>query len=165
MAKASNHSCGPSGRSTSSRATVPIALEAAAATTSTSRPQAANHTRTRPIDSTYDCRSLRASSESRTVLGAAAAGVRSRGRLAAADVRLTQGLSVIRQAGMALVDRHDMRVVIVDDRAPFREAARAVLEAMVGFAVVGSAETGEEGLVLARSLRPDLVILDVNPLV
>jgi PleD family two-component response regulator len=91
--------------------------------------------------------------------------VRSRGRLAAADVRLTQGLSVIRQAGMALVDRHDMRVVIVDDRAPFREAARAVLEAMVGFAVVGSAETGEEGLLLARSLRPDLVILDVNPLV
>jgi DNA-binding NarL/FixJ family response regulator len=66
---------------------------------------------------------------------------------------------------MALVDRHDMRVVIVDDRAPFREAARAVLEAMVGFAVVGSAEMGEEGLVLARSLRPDLVILDVNPLV
>jgi two-component system, NarL family, nitrate/nitrite response regulator NarL len=66
---------------------------------------------------------------------------------------------------MALVDRHDMRVVIVDDRAPFREATRAVLEAMVGFAVVGSAETGEEGLVLARSLRPDLVILDVNPLV
>jgi len=55
-----------------------------------------------------------------------------------------------------------MRVVIVDDQAPFREAARAVLEAMVGFAVVGSAETGEEGLALARSLRPDLVLLDVN---
>jgi DNA-binding NarL/FixJ family response regulator len=60
------------------------------------------------------------------------------------------------------VDMHDTRVVIVDDQAPFRDAARAVVEAMVGFSVVGVAETGEEGLVLARSLRPDLVLLDVN---
>lgn len=56
----------------------------------------------------------------------------------------------------------DVRVVIVDDQAPFRDAARAVVETMAGFAVVGSAATGEEGLALTRSLRPDVVLLDVN---
>ena len=60
------------------------------------------------------------------------------------------------------MDTKDVLVVIVDDQAPFREAAKAVLDATAGFAVVGSAETGEDGLRLARSLRPDLVLLDVN---
>lgn len=56
----------------------------------------------------------------------------------------------------------DLRVVVVDDQAPFRDAARAVIEATPGFAFVGSAETGEQGLVLVRSLSPDVVLLDVN---
>ena len=56
----------------------------------------------------------------------------------------------------------EVRVVIVDDQAPFRQAAAAGLEVMTGFTVVGSAETGEEGLALVRSLRPELVLLDVN---
>ena len=56
----------------------------------------------------------------------------------------------------------EVRVLVVDDQSPFRDAAGAVLEAMSGFTVVGSAATGEEGLALARSLRPDLVVLDVN---
>jgi response regulator NasT len=55
-----------------------------------------------------------------------------------------------------------VRVLVVDDQSPFRDAAGAVLEAMSGFTVVGSAATGEEGLALARSLRPDLVVLDVK---
>jgi DNA-binding NarL/FixJ family response regulator len=53
-------------------------------------------------------------------------------------------------------------VVIVDDHAPFRDAAQAVLGAMDGFTVVGTAATGETGVALTRSLRPDLVLLDVN---
>ncbi len=57
---------------------------------------------------------------------------------------------------------NDMRVLIVDDQAPFRDAARAVVEATAGCTVVGAAETGEEGLELARSVRPDVVVLDVN---
>ena len=52
--------------------------------------------------------------------------------------------------------------MIVDDQAPFRDAARAVLKTIPGFAVIGTAETGEEGLALARSLRPALVLLDVS---
>jgi DNA-binding NarL/FixJ family response regulator len=56
----------------------------------------------------------------------------------------------------------DVRVLIVDDQAPFRDAAHAVLGAMTRFTVVGMADTGEAGLALARSMRPDLVLLDVN---
>jgi len=55
-----------------------------------------------------------------------------------------------------------MRVLIVDDQAPFRLAARAVVEATDGFDVVGEVETGEAALDAARELRPDLVLMDVN---
>ena len=54
------------------------------------------------------------------------------------------------------------RVLIVDDQAPFRLAARMVVEATDGFEVVGEAGTGEEGVELARALEPDLVLMDVN---
>jgi DNA-binding NarL/FixJ family response regulator len=52
-------------------------------------------------------------------------------------------------------------VLIVDDHAGFRHAARALLEAD-GFHVVGESATGGEGLAAAERLRPDLVLLDVG---
>lgn len=55
-----------------------------------------------------------------------------------------------------------VRVLIVDDQAPFRAAARAVVEATEGFAVVGEAGTGEQSIDVARDLKPDLVLMDVN---
>ena len=56
----------------------------------------------------------------------------------------------------------DVRVLIVDDQLPFREASRMVVELTDGFEVVGEAENGEEGVDLARRLRPDLVLMDVQ---
>lgn len=53
-------------------------------------------------------------------------------------------------------------VLIVDDQPPFRSAARMVVELAGGFEVVAEAETGEDGVELAASLRPDLVLMDVN---
>lgn len=53
------------------------------------------------------------------------------------------------------------RVLIVDDHPSFRASARAVLEAD-GFEVVGEAYDGASGLAAARSLDPDLVLLDVQ---
>lgn len=55
-----------------------------------------------------------------------------------------------------------VRVLIVDDQEPFRLAARAVVEMTDGFEVVGDAETGEQSVEAARSLDPDLVLMDVN---
>jgi DNA-binding NarL/FixJ family response regulator len=55
-----------------------------------------------------------------------------------------------------------VRVLIVDDQEPFRMAARMVVDATEGFEVAGEAETGESSVEMARSLRPDLVLMDVN---
>ena len=55
-----------------------------------------------------------------------------------------------------------VRVLIVDDQQPFREAARMVVEATDGFEVVGEAESGESSIESAAALNPDLVLMDVN---
>ena len=52
-------------------------------------------------------------------------------------------------------------VLIVDDYAPFRARARALLEAE-GFRVVAEASTVGEALEAADRERPDLVLLDVR---
>jgi len=51
-------------------------------------------------------------------------------------------------------------VLIVDDHAGFRHFARGLLEAD-GFTVVGEAADGEEALVAADVLQPELVLLDI----
>jgi DNA-binding NarL/FixJ family response regulator len=52
-------------------------------------------------------------------------------------------------------------VLIVDDYAPFRATARALLEAE-GFRVVGEASSADEAVAAACRERPDLVLLDVQ---
>lgn len=52
-------------------------------------------------------------------------------------------------------------ILIVDDSPGFRLQARALLEAD-GFEVVGESVDGGTGLAAARSLRPDLVLLDIG---
>jgi DNA-binding NarL/FixJ family response regulator len=52
-------------------------------------------------------------------------------------------------------------ILIIDDHAPFRVQARAILAAD-GFSVVGEAVDGTSGLEAARTLRPDLVLLDIG---
>ena len=56
----------------------------------------------------------------------------------------------------------EVRVLVVDDQEPYRRAMAAVVAATDGFAVVGSATTGEESLEAAAELLPDLVLMDVN---
>ncbi len=53
-------------------------------------------------------------------------------------------------------------VLIVDDQAPFRSAARAVLAVTPGFTVVGEAGDGGEAVELAGTLAPGLVLMDIN---
>jgi two-component system, NarL family, invasion response regulator UvrY len=55
-----------------------------------------------------------------------------------------------------------VRVLVVDDQLAFHEAARAVIDATAGFEWIGRASCGEEGVVQAECLRPDLVLMDVR---
>jgi DNA-binding NarL/FixJ family response regulator len=52
-------------------------------------------------------------------------------------------------------------VMVVDDQASFRRAARTLIEATSGFAPVGDADCGPEAVRMADELRPDLVLMDV----
>lgn len=55
-----------------------------------------------------------------------------------------------------------LSVIVVDDQAPFRLAARAVLRRTEGFELVGEAGNGLEAITLAEDLHPDLVLMDIN---
>ena len=53
-------------------------------------------------------------------------------------------------------------VLVVDDQPPFRDAARAVLERLSGFDLIGEAESGEAAIEQVAALHPDLVLMDIN---
>jgi two-component system invasion response regulator UvrY len=53
-------------------------------------------------------------------------------------------------------------VLIVDDQAFFRSAARAVLAVTPGFAAVGEACSGEEALTRVEEFVPELVLMDIH---
>jgi DNA-binding NarL/FixJ family response regulator len=53
-------------------------------------------------------------------------------------------------------------VLIVDDQAPFRRAARTVVSMTDGFEVVGEAESGEDAVIMTDALGPGLVLMDIN---
>ena len=54
------------------------------------------------------------------------------------------------------------RVLIVDDHPLFRRGLVQLLQMIPGFLLVGEATGGVEGLAMARALRPDLILLDLN---
>lgn len=53
-------------------------------------------------------------------------------------------------------------MLTVDDQARFRGVARDVIDATPGFAAVGEAENGEEGIAAVERLAPEIVLLDVR---
>jgi len=53
-------------------------------------------------------------------------------------------------------------VLIVDDQAPFRRAAKAVIGRMEGFEVVGEATSGEDAVAMTAEHHPALVLMDIN---
>lgn len=54
------------------------------------------------------------------------------------------------------------RVLLVDDQALFREGLRQLLSVQAGVEVVGEAPNGEEALRCAKTLKPDVVLMDVR---
>ena len=55
-----------------------------------------------------------------------------------------------------------VRVLIVDDQPTFRRAAANVVALLEGFEIVGEVDTGEGAVESVRTLRPDLVLMDVH---
>ena len=55
-----------------------------------------------------------------------------------------------------------VRVLVVDDQAPFRAAARAVITRVPGFQLIAEATSGEEAVEVADVLHPAVVLMDIN---
>jgi NarL family two-component system response regulator LiaR len=54
-----------------------------------------------------------------------------------------------------------IRVLIADDHAVVREGLRALIAAKPGIEMVGEAADGTEAILKARSLRPDVILMDL----
>lgn len=76
--------------------------------------------------------------------------------LAPRSGNLLSGMSEISTAAA------DVSVLVVDDQPFFRDAARAVLDALTGFRAVAEASSGSEAVRVVAQLRPELVLIDVR---
>jgi DNA-binding NarL/FixJ family response regulator len=56
----------------------------------------------------------------------------------------------------------EIRVLIADDQALVRGSFRVVVDSTPGLVTVGEAGTGTEAVALARTLRPDVVLMDIR---
>lgn len=56
---------------------------------------------------------------------------------------------------------HDIRILIADDHAVVREGLRSLINTEPGMTVIGQAEDGHRALEMARSLQPDVILLDM----
>ncbi|MEO8326823.1 MAG: response regulator, partial [Nitrospirota bacterium] len=57
---------------------------------------------------------------------------------------------------------HGIRILLVDDHALVRQGIRGLLDVQHDFQVVGEAQNGLEAIESARTLHPDIIVMDVN---
>ncbi len=55
-----------------------------------------------------------------------------------------------------------IRILIADDHALLRQGLKMVLEREPDFRVIGEAADGDEAIRMAKALRPDVLLLDIN---
>ena len=55
-----------------------------------------------------------------------------------------------------------LRILLVDDFGPFREALRVLLGSCADFAVVGEAVDGQSAIEMACQLDPQVIVMDVE---
>ena len=54
-----------------------------------------------------------------------------------------------------------MTILLVEDHKPTRKEIRALLDQQPDLQVLGESESGEDAVVQARTLRPDVIIMDI----
>ena len=54
------------------------------------------------------------------------------------------------------------RVIVVDDHAVIRRGVQGILSAFPEWELYGEAENGQEGVKLAETVRPEIIIMDVS---
>jgi DNA-binding NarL/FixJ family response regulator len=64
-------------------------------------------------------------------------------------------------SGLTRRPRAPVRVLLVDDHVVFRAGLRALLEKQAGIAVVDEAGRGDEAVERVRTVRPDVVLMDL----
>ena len=55
-----------------------------------------------------------------------------------------------------------IRLLLVDDHAMMRQGLRSVLESHADIQIIGEASDGQEAIAMADTLRPAVVIMDIN---
>ena len=55
-----------------------------------------------------------------------------------------------------------IRILLVDDHPIVREGIKSALSKRKNISIVGEADTGEEAMVKARKLSPDVILMDIN---
>ncbi len=63
---------------------------------------------------------------------------------------------------VARSDGSTFEVLIVDDQAPFRSAARSLVELIDGWRVIGEVGSGEDAIHIVKDTRPSLVLMDIH---
>jgi DNA-binding NarL/FixJ family response regulator len=61
---------------------------------------------------------------------------------------------------MDQLDPRDLKILVIDDSEFIRKQLRTAFGTLIGFGVVGETATRDEAVQLARSLQPDLIVLD-----
>jgi two-component system invasion response regulator UvrY len=54
------------------------------------------------------------------------------------------------------------RILIIEDYILVREAIKAILRQQPGFEVVGESDNGKDGIDVAKKLKPDVILLDIE---
>jgi DNA-binding NarL/FixJ family response regulator len=53
-------------------------------------------------------------------------------------------------------------ILIADDHPLFREGVRSICENLGNFQVIGEARNGHEAVSMAKDLKPDIILMDIN---
>lgn len=56
----------------------------------------------------------------------------------------------------------NISVLVVDDHTLFRQGLRRLFESEDGFSIIGEASDGEEAIRMAKTLQPDIVLMDLS---